>query len=329
MIWGRNVSLFWRVFATNAAILTVATLVLALSPATISSPLALTEAVVLSVGLAMMLVVNLFLMRRAFVPLQRLTALMRTVDPLRPGRRIPIYGEDREVVELTETFNRMLDRLEAERRDSARRLLAGQEAERRRVAQELHDEIGQTLTALLLQLGSAAKNAPAGLRGDLAEAQEAARSSLADVHRIVRQLRPEALDDLGLESALATLTDRLSERTGLEISRRIDRSLPALEPEQELVIYRVAQEGLTNVVRHANARSAALQLRSDSDGVCLSIVDDGVGINGVQAEGSGMRGMRERAVLIGAQLAIEGKEEGGVEVRLTLPPETLGRGGST
>jgi two-component system sensor histidine kinase UhpB len=318
----RNVSLFWRVFATNAAILVIASGILALSPATISSPLALTEAVVLVGGLAAMLVVNLLLMRRAFAPLQRLTWLMRNVDPLRPGNRIPVYGDDIEVVELTEAFNQMLDRLESERQDSARRLLASQEGERRRVAQELHDEIGQTLTALLLQLGSAAKLAPANLREELAEAQEAARSSLADVHRIVHQLRPEALDDLGLESALATLTDRLAERTGLQVSRRIDRSLPALEPEQELVIYRIAQESLTNVVRHAHAHAAELRLQNGWDGLTLSVVDDGRGMNGVPLDGSGIRGMRERAMLISAQLAIEDRGRG-FEVRLTLPPETL------
>jgi two-component system sensor histidine kinase UhpB len=329
MIRGRNVSLFWRVFATNAAVLTIATLVLALSPATISSPLALWEATDLIAGLAAMLVLNLYLMRHAFAPLRRLTELMRTVDPLRPGRRIPVYGDDAEVVELTATFNRMLDRLEEERRDSARRLLAGQEAERRRIAQELHDEIGQTLTALMLQLGSATKQAPAPLREEMAEAQETARSTLADVHRIVRQLRPEALDDLGLESALATLTNRLAERTGIRISRRIDRSLPALEPEQELVIYRIAQEGLTNVVKHSGAQSAELRLQNGTAGLNLSVVDRGVGMNGAQPEGSGIRGMRERAVLIGAELTVEGNREGGVEVRLRLPPETLPVEGSS
>jgi two-component system, NarL family, sensor histidine kinase UhpB len=318
-----SVSLFWRLFATNAAILVAASLVLALSPATVSSPLALTEAVVLAAGLTAMLILNLVMMRRAFDPLRRLTALMRRVDPLRPGKRIPVYGDDTEVLELTESFNQMLDRIEDERRSSARRLLAGQEAERRRIAQELHDEIGQTLTALLLQLGRAAKHAPADLRTELEEAQEAARSSIADVHRIVGQLRPEALDDLGLASALTTLTDRLAERTGLRLRRRIDRNLPPLAPEQELVIYRIAQESLTNAVRHADADAAELRLHNGAQGLVLSVADDGSGMSGLASNGGGIRGMRERAVLIGAQLAIDSQPGRGVEVRLTLPPETL------
>src|SRR3712207_2691917 len=109
-------TLLWRVFTTNAAVLVVATLVLVLSPITVSFPVALTEAAVVAGGLVAMLVVDLLLLRRAFAPLGRLTVFMRGVDPLRPGQRAQLETDDPEVAELTRAFNEMIARLEAERR---------------------------------------------------------------------------------------------------------------------------------------------------------------------------------------------------------------------
>ena len=151
--------LLWRVFATNAAVLVAATLVLVISPLTVSFPIALAELVAVAGGLAAMLVLNLVLLRRAFRPLGRLTAVMRGIDPLRPGERATVGAADPEVAELTAAFNDMLGRIEVERRDSARRALAAQESERRRVARELHDEVGQALTAVVLELDRAERGA--------------------------------------------------------------------------------------------------------------------------------------------------------------------------
>jgi two-component system sensor histidine kinase UhpB len=317
----QRLSLFWRVFATNAAVLLLAGAILSLSPASVPSPTSISEIAVLVVGLAVMLFVNALLLSRAFSPLGRLTTLMGRVDPLRPWQRIPTYSKDAEVVKLTLAFNQMLERLEAERRESARSTLAGQEAERKRLARELHDEISQSLTALLLEVGRAAKDAPPRLADQLARAQETASTSLEEVQRIVRELRPEALDDLGLASALAVLSDRLSEQTGLRIVRKLDPGLPALDPDEELVVYRIAQESLTNIVKHAKATQAVLKLERTSGGTMLSVRDDGRGLDGTSSAGKGMRGMRERAFLIGAELSVESPPGAGVEVRLTLPTE--------
>jgi two-component system sensor histidine kinase UhpB len=312
-------SLFWRVFATNAAVLLVAGGILSLSPASVPAPTSVSEIAVLLVGLTVMLVVNALLLRRAFSPLGRLTALMGRVDPLRPGERIPAYSKDAEVLELTRAFNQMLDRLEAAHRERARSTLAGQESERKRLARELHDEISQSLTALLLEIGRTARQAPPELAEGLASAQDAAHSSLEEVQRIVRELRPEALDDLGLPSALAVLSDRVSEQTGLRIVRNIDSDLPALSPEEELVVYRIAQESLTNVVRHAEASEAVLELERTAGGIGLGVRDNGRGLARRWSAGKGIRGMRERAFLIGAELSIRSPPAGGVEVRLILP----------
>jgi two-component system, NarL family, sensor histidine kinase UhpB len=310
-------SLFWRLFALNAAVFVLGTLALALSPATVSFPVELTEAIVLVVGLTVMLLVNLVLVRVTLAPLERLTGVMRRIDLLRPGSRVDVSGPP-EVRDLGHVFNDMIERLEAERRETGRRALAAQEAERKRVAQELHDEVGQTLTAVLLQLQDLATRVPPELQERIRHAQEAARGSLEDVRAVARQLRPEALDDLGLVSALTSLCGRLAEGAGLRIERRIARDLPPLDGEEELVLYRVAQESLTNALRHAGARRVELALEHRDEAVVLSIRDDGRGLDGA-APGHGIRGMRERAVLVGGRLTIAERRSGGVEVRLELP----------
>jgi two-component system, NarL family, sensor histidine kinase UhpB len=310
-------SLLWRVFATNALVLVAATLVLVLTPITVSFPVALTEVIVVTAGLVAMLALDLALLRRAFAPLGRLTAFMRRVDPLRPGERARLESADPEVTELTGAFNEMIERLERERRDSARRALGAQEAERARIARELHDEIGQALTAVVLQLERAARRSDPPVRGEVQEAREAVRESLQEVREIARRLRPEALDDLGLASALAALTLDVSRRTGLRIERQIDADLPELAPEEELVVYRVAQEGLTNVARHAEAQRAWITLGCGDEDVALEVRDDGRGFDPRDAAGAGLRGMRERALLIGALLAVESGPDG-TAVRLTL-----------
>jgi two-component system, NarL family, sensor histidine kinase UhpB len=309
--------LAWRVFVVNAVVFTAGTAALALSPATVSFPIALTEALVLVSGLSAILLLNLLLVRRSLQPLERLTSLMHRVDLLRPAARLELSGPD-EVRELGAVFNEMLDRLERERREAGREALRAQENERKRVAQELHDQVGQAMTALMLQLGRLAKHAPEDLQAELREAQDGARATLEDVRTIARQLRPEALDDLGLSSALTALTNAFAERAGLRVERRIDPNLPPLDPDVELVIFRVAQESLTNVARHAGRSRVELELEPADQGVRLRVRDYGRGLNGAQA-GSGVRGMRERALLVGGELSIASRAGGGVEVRLDVP----------
>jgi two-component system sensor histidine kinase UhpB len=243
---------------------------------------------------------------------------MTTVDLLRPGHRLPVAGHGG-VADLIRTFNAMLDRLEAERATSSARVLSAQEAERRRIAQELHDEVGQSMTAVLLELKRAADRTPdRELRAELRHAQETTRGSLDEVRRLARRLRPGVLEDLGLVSALTALAADYSTHTGLVVRRRFDTALPPLDGERELVLYRVAQESLTNVARHADAGSVELRLRRTAGGVELRVDDDGRGI-GPAREGAGIRGMRERALLVGAGLDIGPAPGGGTRVRLAVP----------
>jgi two-component system sensor histidine kinase UhpB len=173
----------------------------------------------------------------------------------------------------------------------------------------------------MLEIGGAARSAPPELAEQLERSQETARSSLEELQRIVRELRPEALDDLGLASALAVLSDRVSEQTGLRIVREFDPDPVALGPDEELVVYRIAQEGLTNAVRHAAATEAELKLECTPMATVLTVRDNGCGLDGRLTPGKGIRGMRERALLIGAELSVESPPGRGVEIRLMLPNE--------
>jgi two-component system, NarL family, sensor histidine kinase UhpB len=311
--------LFWRVFLTNALILAVATGVLVLSPATVSSPVATKELVVLAAGLCAMVALNLALLRQAFRPLDRLKRFMRRVDPLAPGRRVPIDRADPEVAELTEAFNEMIERLETERRESARRALAAQESERLRIARDLHDEVGQSLTGVMLQLQHVIDGRPDDVRAAAEHAREDVRSSLEEIRQIAARLRPEALDHLGLPSALAALTTDVARQSGIHIRRRIESNLRHLPPEEELVVYRIAQEALTNIARHSGATRAELELGHEDGRLVLTVRDDGRGVDTRSKPlGSGIRGMRERAVMVGADLHIGKPEGGGTEIRLAL-----------
>jgi two-component system sensor histidine kinase UhpB len=313
-------SLFWRVFAINSAVLVIAALLLVLTPATVSPEVRVAEMLVLAGGVAAALAVNLFLMKRAFGPLDRLAQLMGAVDPLHPGTRIDIDGTPHEVAALSSAFNDMLERLEAERRESGRRALAAQEGERRRVARELHDEVGQTLTGVVLQLQAIGREADPEVRDQVLAAQESARAGVEQLREIARGLRPAALDDLGLRAVLVSLASGFAEHAGLRVRRRIDADLPALSPEAELVVYRVAQESLTNVARHAGAGEVELALGRAGAGVVLRVRDDGRGLDPAAGRpGGGLHGMSERAMLVGGTLTVAPVAPHGTEVRLELP----------
>ncbi|MFJ5266621.1 sensor histidine kinase [Streptomyces sp. NPDC088387] len=318
-------SLFWRIFSLNSVGLVLATALL-LGPVTVSTPVLLGEALVVLAGLAVLLTGNALVLRVGLRPLQRLGRSMATADLLRPGARAEVAGPA-ETAALITTYNTMLDRLETERAGSAARALSAQERERHRVARELHDEVGQTLTAVLLQLRRVADRVPGELRDEVAQAQDATRAGLDEIRRIARRLRPGVLDELGLVSALRALA---AEFTAHGLTVRLDTAadLPRLTGETELVLYRVAQEALTNTARHSGADRAELRLRALPDvgegAVELLVRDNGHGI-GAASEGAGISGMRERALLACAHLTLGSGPGGhGTEVGLRVPVRASG-----
>jgi two-component system, NarL family, sensor histidine kinase UhpB len=315
-VW--SLPLLWRVFATNASAMLLAFTALAFAPVTVSVPIGVGELIVLAIGLVVVLLLNLLLLRPAFRPLDELAGAMRRHDPLAPGERVPIDGEP-DVAALAQAFNEMLDRLESERRESARQALRVLEGERSRIARELHDEVGQTLTGAMLQVEGLAARIPDDLRDELDELRETARSGTEDVRRIARRLRPEALEDLGLHSALAALATSFGEQAQVQVERRVEPSLP-LSTDEELVVYRVAQEALTNVARHAQATRVELRLHQNRAQTVLTVRDDGRGLcPGALPSAHGIRGMRERAMLIGAQFEIDSGHSRGTEIKLSIP----------
>ncbi len=317
-----NSSLYWKVCVINGAVLCGGTLALMLSPISVSRRVLLSEAIVLAVGLALVVVLNAVLLRRALGPVDRVIREMDTVRLGGTGRRIEVAG-DGPGAQLTRSYDAMLTRLEHERRTSNAQALAAQEAERSRIAQELHDQVGQSLTVVLLGLKQLEARAPEELRTELELVRESARTGLDDVRRVARELRPGVLDDLGLHSALAALLTDLDARGGPTVRRNFGAGLPELPPESELVVYRVAQEALTNVLRHAEATRVELSLMRVGAELVLEVADDGRGIDRSSGgvDGTGLLGMKDRAALVHGEVEIDSAPGRGTTVRLRLPIE--------
>jgi two-component system sensor histidine kinase UhpB len=278
------------------------------------------------IGLALVVLALIFALareRRRLAPLENLVEAMEKVDLSSPRPLLPAsidgVGETEEVARIELAFLRMMRRLEAERRRAGSAALHAQEEERARVARDLHDEVNQSLTGLLLRLEAAREAAPPELEGELAETKALANQAMSELLSLARQLRPTALDDLGLVAAIEGQVGRL----GGEIATSLDveGDFSSLGGDAQLVVYRVAQEALSNAARHSGAGRVEVRLRrTDGGGVVLEVADDGRGFAFDESErGLGIGGMRERALLIGADLTIESRPGAGTTVRLTVP----------
>jgi len=270
------------------------------------------------------LTVNLMMVRRRRVPLERLIEEMEKVDLSRPGpllpRSIDGVGETEEVERIELAFLRMMGRLEAERRRAGSAALQAQEQERTRVARDLHDEVNQSLTGLLLRLEAVREAAPPELESELADTKRLANQAMRELLSLARQLRPTALDDLGLAAAIGGQVEQLGQgEVETELSREGD--FTDLGDDAQLVVYRVAQEALSNAARHSGAGRIAVRLtRREDGGVELEVTDDGCGFAFDESEGGlGIAGMRERALLVGGDLTIESRPGHGTTVRLFVP----------
>ena len=218
---------------------------------------------------------------------------------------------------LEAAINRMLARLEAARREAGRAAIQAQERERRRIAQDLHDEVNQALTAVSLRLQASIAHAPEDLRRELTETKRLAGQAMQELLALARQLRPAVLDDLGLLPTLKSQVRDFADQTGIQAAFNVRGAVPELPPEQQLVVYRVTQESLSNVAQHSGADKVDVEL-SFERGTRLRIVDDGCGFTSRREGGLGLSGMRERALLAGGQLSIWSAGGQGTRVELTL-----------
>ena len=270
------------------------------------------------------LIVSLTRERRRLQPLEDLVEAMEKVDLSSPRPLLPAsidgVGETEEVARIELAFLRMMRRLEAERRRAGSATLHAQEEERARVARDLHDEVNQSLTGLLLRLEAAREAAPPELEAELADTKALANQAMTELLSLARQLRPTALDDLGLAAAIGGQVEQLG-RGEIAARLAVEGDFSDLGDDQQLVVYRVAQEALNNAARHSEAQRVEVRLRRDVDGgVVLEVSDDGRGFAFDESQrGLGIGGMRERALLVGAELTIESRPDAGTTVRLDVP----------
>lgn len=287
-----------------------------------------------SVGIALSLIVNAVILKLALTPLRELEDAARRVGDGDLEARAPVSPlADRELERLVHTFNTMLDALAGYRervRLVARRALHAAEEERGRIARELHDETAQTLAALLIRLKTLREqDDPEARVAAIAELREQVSASLEGVRRYLQALRPPALDELGLGPALEVLIREVEERHGLRIDLEIDPLADRLSSDAELVVYRIVQEALSNVVRHANAGTVRIRLERLEGLVALIVSDDGRGFQSVDVtaedgRGLGLEGMKERAATVGGWLRIESEPGTGTTVRAYLPIDSDG-----
>jgi two-component system, NarL family, sensor histidine kinase UhpB len=265
--------------------------------------------------------------RRRLRPLEDLVDAMEKVDLSSPRPLLPAsidgVGETEEVARIELAFLRMMRRLEAERRRAGSAALHAQEEERARVARDLHDEVNQSLTGLLLRLEAAREAAPPALEAELAETKALANQAMTELLTLARQLRPTALDDLGLTAAIEGQVEQLK-RGEIDARFEVNGNFADLGDDPQLVVYRVAQEALSNATRHSGAKRVEVRLRrSDGEGVVLEVGDDGRGFAFDESQrGLGIGGMRERALLVGGELTIESRPDHGTTVRLDVPGES-------
>jgi two-component system sensor histidine kinase UhpB len=281
----------------------------------------------LVIGLALVvlaLTLALLRERRRLRPLEDLVEAMEKVDLSSPRLHLPPsidgVGETEEVERIELAFLRMMRRLEAERRRAGSAALHAQEEERARVARDLHDEVNQSLTGLLLRLEAAREAAPPQLEAEIDETKALANQAMNELLSLARQLRPTALDDLGLAAAIGGQVERLG-RGEIETSLVTEGGFSDLGDDAQLVVYRVAQEALNNAARHSGAARVEVRLRrAEDNGVVLEVADDGRGFAFDESErGLGIGGMRERALLVGGVLSIGSLPEGGTAVQLMVP----------
>ena len=210
----------------------------------------------------------------------------------------------------------------------SRQLLSAQEEERKKISRELHDVIAQTLTTINLRLASLKKEAALntkGLERSIARTQELVERSVNIVHRFARELRPTVLDDLGLIPALRTFMKSFKEQTGIHVSLSAFTEVEEVNGDKRTVLYRVAQEALTNVARHAQASQAEVKIQKLDGAICMKIRDNGKGfdqqrvLRAKKRERLGLLGMRERLEMVGGNFTVTSTPGKGTTVLTQIP----------
>ena len=276
----------------------------------------------LAMTVILALLLNILMLQRRFSPLDELIRRVEAVDPSDPASfEAPSEQEPVEEVErLALAFATLLAGIEAERRRAGRLQLRAQEEERKRVARDLHDEVNQALTAILLRLEALTQIAPPRLRDELAETKGLANQAMGELLQLARQLRPTALDDHGFVPAIEEQLRRFKAQYGINTELSTAGDLDDLGSDQQLVLYRVTQEALNNVARHAGASNVSVEIARADGHIDLAVTDDGGGFAvGGEVRGLGLDGMAERARLVDGEFAIDAAPGRGTKLKLRVP----------
>lgn len=315
-----GIPLEFKLLGANLVVLGIAVLML-FGPARLQ-PGRLTDIYVVVAGLIIGATANFALVWLALRPINALERVARRISEGRLAERVPAsLVADRELTRLSTTMNEMLDTL-AEARGRMRKLGAevvyAEERQRAELARELHDTVGQTLAAASFQIAAVAHDVGSHeVSPRLAEVRELLRTALEGIRNVSRSLHPRVASDLGLPVALEALGDATQQRSLVDVRVSVDTSGVAIPAALSATLYRVAQEALRNVERHADAGHATVCLRARPGYVQLEVSDDGCGFDGPPErtrEDSGLAAMRERLSLAGGKLHIEKVRNGGTRI---------------
>ena len=327
-----TIPIFYRVLVANSAIIfvgaTVGTwLATQLRPGSYAPTIIL--AAFVTIGWLVSVALNFILLQFAFQPLMDLGKIMNRVQAGERSLRASLTGVDPQADQLASTFNMMLEAIDEANRQRATLIINAQEEERKRVARELHDETSQIMTSLLVSLAILEESITSQQARDrIAETRQLAHQTLRAIRNLSLDLRPSALDDLGLLPALRWYIKEYQQKCAIEVDFQASGFKERLPAELETVLYRIVQEALTNVARHAQARKVTVRLEESEHEIHAIISDNGRGFDAEkikkmpgagQEHGWGLVGMHERASLLDGTLTITSQPEQGTTIDVSIP----------
>jgi len=330
-----GVPVFYKVLIANSLIIFIGAtggtwLATHLNTSPYATPTSLV--VFITLGWLVSVVLNFVVLQIAFRPLMHLGRVMRQVQAGESSLRAPLTGVDSQADQLARTFNMVLDALDEASRLRASQIINAQEQERQRIARELHDETSQVLTSLFISLSVLEESVETQeARERIADTRALAHSTLRAVRNLSIDLRPSALDDLGLLPALRWYMKEYQKKCSIVVDFQSTGFKQRLPAEMETALYRIVQECLTNTAKHANARKVSITLKEDWERVYATIVDDGQGFDYEallktpnQERGLGLAGMHERAVLLDGELTIHSVAGYGTTIEVSIPLPATG-----
>jgi two-component system sensor histidine kinase UhpB len=328
----RTIPIFYRVLIANSAIIfvgaTVGTWLATQLRQGSYAPTIILVAFV-TIGWLVSVALNFVLLQFAFRPLMDLGKIMNRVQAGERSLRAPLTGVDPQADQLASTFNMMLEAIDEANRQRAMLIINAQEEERKRVARELHDETSQIMTSLLISLAILEESITSQQARDrIAETRQLAHQTLHAIRDLCLDLRPSALDDLGLLPALHWYIKEYQQKCALEVDFQASGFKEQLPAELETVLYRIVQEALTNVARHAQARKVTVRLEESKHEIHALVSDNGRGFDAEKAQkmpgagqehGWGLIGMHERVSLLDGHLTITSRAEQGTTIDVSIP----------